>query len=395
MSAVTNSAMPAAIRADEYPWIDRTVYMNAASAGPVPERARAAVEAFNRRRHEMDRFDVEMIGAAFEDARSAIAGLIGAAPDEIALGPNTSWGVGLAAGFVARGDAPARGRRVVLSDREFPANVYPWLALEHDGVVVERVPTDEYGRPREDALLERLDADDVAAFSVSAVQFSTGYRADLARFGRICRERGILFVVDAIQAVGAVPVDVREAGIDVLAGGGQKWLCGPFGCGYAYIRRELHDALEPRTPGWLGFASSADFGDLLEYRYEFLSDGRKFDQGGTLPSQDYVGLAASVGMLASVGIDRVWRHIRAVQAPLLDWAARRDDVRVVSDTREGRRSGILCVRPRNVAAAFEALRAAGVVCVVREGSIRFSPHFYNTVEEMENIVDVLDGVVAA
>ncbi|MFW6201996.1 MAG: aminotransferase class V-fold PLP-dependent enzyme [Gemmatimonadota bacterium] len=393
MTSVTNSAAPADIRAEEYPAIGRSIYMNAASAGPIPARAQRAVEAFERMRIEVDRFDVERIADARRRTRAAAAALIGAEPDEIALGPNTSWGIGLAAGFVARRDGPIEGDRVVLSRGEFPANVYPWLALEREGITVERVPADAWGRPREDALLERLDADDVAAFAVSAVQFATGHRADLGRFGRLCRERGILFVVDAIQAAGSVPLDVRRDDIDVLACGGQKWLCSPFGTGFAYVRRELHDVLEPRSPGWQAFAPSADFENLGDCRWDLFPDARRYDQGGTLPFQALAGFAESATMLAETGIDRIWAHIRAVQRPLLDWVRERAAVRLVSDPSDPHRSAIVAIRPPALDTAYRALRRADVACVRREGAIRLAPHVYNTIEEMERVVQVLEEVV--
>lgn len=381
-----------AVRAAEYPWADSAIYLNAASFGPIPSRCLCTVEELNRQKHEGFRLLDRAQGDALVQARQALARLVGAAPEEIALAPNTSCGLNLAAGIVQRaGGLPGAGRRrrIILSDREFPANVYPWLTLEQDGLTVERVPTDALGRPREEALLERLEAEDVAVFALSAVQFATGYRADLSRFGRVCRERGILFVVDAIQALGAVPLDVRDSNIDILASGGQKWLCGPFGTGFTYVRSELCAELEPPMPGWLSFTASTDFTRLLDYRYELLPDARRFEVG-TLAFQDFLGLARSVELLLELGPDEVWRHIRAVQEPLLAWVREREDVVVASDLTEERRSGIVCIRPRRAEDVHAALQRAGVVCVLREGAIRLSPHFYNTVAEMERVVEVLE-----
>ncbi|HUH12335.1 MAG TPA: aminotransferase class V-fold PLP-dependent enzyme [Longimicrobiales bacterium] len=386
-----------AVRAAELPALGEGIYLNAAGYGPLPARTLKAMEAFQRRRHE-GRVGAADFAPALDGARAAAARLIGARPEEVALTPNTNVGLNLAADIAAArratgGHNPERRRGVLLSDREFPANVYPWLSLEREGMRVERLATDALGRPREDALLERLHGDDVAVFTISAVQFATGHRASLAAFGRVCSERGILFVVDAIQQVGARPLDVRGAQVDVLACGAQKWLCSPWGSGFAYVRPELAREVEPRRPGWLSFQGSLDFERLVDYDPELLDDGRRFEVG-SLGVQDHLGMARSIELLLELGPEAVWAHIQAVQAPLLAWAEGREDVTLVSDASPAHRSGIVCLRPANPARAYAALERAGVTCALREGALRFAPHFYNTVEEMERVVGILDGVAS-
>ena len=393
MAPTTSSYDVQALRTREFPALADAIFMNAASVGPFPRRSLAAVDDFNDRRVHVRRFGDTDIPDAQARARAAAARLVGGAPAEIALGPNTQVGLNLAAGFVLQelqrpGGFEGR-RRIVVSEGEFPANVYPWLALERAGATVQLVSTDALGRPRPDALLAALAQDDVAVFALSAVQFATGYRADLARFGEHCRRRDILFVVDAIQALGAVPLDVREAHVDILSSGGQKWLCGPWGSGFTWVRAELIPRLEPLFPGWLSFTTSLDFNTLVAYGRELLPDARRYEMA-TVPAQDAIGMAASVELMLDLGIESIWRHIRAVQQPLLDRAASRDDIVLVSDLAEGRRSGILCFRPPRVQDVAAALRAAGVICSLREGAIRLSPHFYNTVDEMERVVGIVE-----
>lgn len=385
----------AAARATEFPEADRFVYLNAAAFGMVPRRSVRAAETFHRlRNEEADRLTDQMLGVTLAETRQALATLIGAAPEEIALGTNTSFGLNLAAGSCLLGDQRDAGRRIILSDREFPANVYPWLALERHGMEVEIVPTDPHGRPREDVLLDRLQsANDVAIFTISAVQFATGYRANLARFGQVYRERGILFVVDGIQAVGVVPLDVREAGIDILACGGHKWLCGPFGTGFAYVRRELISQLEPLFPGWLAFTSGGDTTHTIEYGSVYLPDARRYEVG-SMPFQDFLGLTRSAELLLELGIPEIWDHVRAIQQPLIDWARGRGEVEIISDLADDRRSGILSLRPPDVERVHATLASAGIICTVRQGAIRFAPHFYNTMDEMERVVGILDEALA-
>ena len=376
------------LRDREFPGVRGVAYLNAAALAPIPERARRATEAYGQRRtrpHEMRGDDFDGLLAR---TRAAAARLIVAEPSEIALGSNTSFGLNLAAHCLPM----ERGSTVVVSDREFPANVYPWMRQHSRDVRLELVPTDPLGRPDEDRLLERLDQGDVSVFALSIVQFATGFRADVAQFGRFCTERGIFFVVDAIQALGQVPVDVRAAGIDILATGGHKWLCSPFGSGFAYVRRELLSTLEPHVVGWTGMQACTDYNDLLDYRYDFLPDARRFE-AATHGLQDFAGLTESLDLLQEVGIERIAAHQQRILAPLIDWLAEHPEVTVVSDLAPERRSGILCFRPPDPAGTFGALEAAGVACVLREDAIRVSPHLYNTLGDIARVVRVLEGLI--
>jgi cysteine desulfurase/selenocysteine lyase len=378
-----------ALRAAEFPLLDAAQpYLNAASAGPLPERARREVDAYNLRRsriHDLRDGDFE---PALVRARRAAARLVGADEDEIALTPNTSYGINLAAHTLLDG---AAGRRVVVSGREFPANVYPWMGeAMRTGARFDVVPADARGWPDVDRILEELDRGDVAVFALSSVQFATGYAADVARFGRVCRERGIRFVVDGIQSLGQVPLDVRAAEIDVLATGGQKWLCGPFGSGFAYVRRELHETLVPRTVGWIAHEASRDFSRCVDYAWRMVPGARRFEVG-TVSFQDAVGMAAALELLLEVGVENVRGHLRRLNRPVEAWLAE-NGFPVVSPTDDAHRSGILSFAPRgDLRGTHRALLAAGVVCVPREGAIRLSPHLYTTDEEMARVMEVLQG----
>src|SRR5262249_20223269 len=161
---------------------------------------------------------------------------------------------------------------VVSSEREFPANIYPWMALERSrGVTLRLVPCRER-LADEEALLRALDEPGVRILAVSWVSYETGKRLDLERLGRACREREIFVVVDAIQGVGACALDARACYIDILACGAQKWLLSPWGTGFVYVRRELMATLEPNDTGWLAVRGSQDFNQMLEYELDFFDD---------------------------------------------------------------------------------------------------------------------------
>jgi selenocysteine lyase/cysteine desulfurase len=376
-----------ALREREFPHLDgHPPYLNAASVTPLPERARRASDAYNARRAAVH----QLRGADFEPtlqrARAAAARLVNASPDEIALLPNTSYCLNLAAQALPLEE----GRRIVVSDQEFPANVYPWVKVAVEGRArVDVVRADALGRPDEDRLMEEIEKGDVGIFALSAVQFSTGWTADLAKFGRACREHGTWFVVDGIQALGCTPVDVRAAEIDVLATAGHKWLCAPFGTGFAYVRGELVQRLEPRVVGWTALKASEDFARCTDYRWELVDTARRFEVA-TQPGQDIAGFAESLELLLETGIERIRSHVLALLDPLAGWLAEREDATVVSALDDARRSGVFAFRLGDTQATYAALHRAGVGCVVREGSIRIAPHLYNTAEEIAALIDLLE-----
>lgn len=373
----------AEIRRSEFPWTAETTYLNNASIGPLPERTRLVLEEFNRKRAAPHQLPDRELFAGMAESRRLAAELIGASPEEIGLTINTGFGLSLA----ARALPLEAGDIVLTSDREFPANVYPWMLLKDSGITLELTPTTASGWPDEDRLLERLRDPRVRVLAISLVQFSNGYTVDLGRLSRATREAGVYLVVDAIQAVGQVPVDLRKTPVDVLACGGQKWLLSPWGSGFVYVRRELIRELRPAVTGWMAFEGTDDFTRLTQYDDRLRGDARRFELI-TLPYQDFAGMNASVRMLLDAGIPEIARHLQALHVPLLEWAGRAG-VRVVSPL-DHHGCGILCMMPADVGGAFRALKAARVVCGMREGAIRLSPHFYNTVAEMERVVEILE-----
>lgn len=373
-----------ALRRTEFPWAGETIYLNHASVGPLPERTRLALAEFNRKRSAPFLLPDRDLFATMREARRLAADLIGAVPEEIALTINTGFGVSLA----ARALPLEPGDVVLASDREFPANVYPWMLLKDSGVTLELAPTTPEGWPDEDYLVERLADPRVRVLAVSLVQFSNGFRVDLPRLSAATRAAGAFLVVDAIQGLGQLPVDVRKTPVDILACGAQKWLLSPWGSGFVYVRRELIRELRPAITGWMAFEGTDDFTRLTEYNDTLRGDARRFELI-TLPYQDFAGMVTSLGLLLELGIEQIRAHLEELHAPLLAYAERAGATLVSPTGTRG--SGILCLTCPNVGEAFRALKAARVICSLREGAIRFSPHAYNTVHEMTRVVEILES----
>lgn len=378
----------AGLRAREFPWAaeGKAIYLNHASTGPLPARALHALNEFNALRAEPFRLSDDLQFATLRRTRELVARLIHASSDEIACMGNTTYGINLA----ARALPLASGDVVVTFDREFPANVYPWMALRARGVTLERIPCLPGGLPDEARLLEALERPRVRAAAISWVQFSTGYRTDLEAIGRACHERGKFFVVDAIQGLGAATLDVHAAQIDVLACGAQKWLLAPWGAGFAYVRRELAVTLEPSVVGWLAMRASEDFTRLVDYEFAYHQDARRFEVI-TLPFQDFAGFNASLELFHELGPREVEHRVASLAQAIVDWCADRDDVQLVTPADPAHRAGIVSLAPRDPAAASARLARAGVAHALREGAIRLAPHCYNTESEIARALAVLGG----
>jgi selenocysteine lyase/cysteine desulfurase len=230
----------------------------------------------------------------------------------------------------------------------------------------------------------------VRAVTVSWVGFAAGYRADLARIGRACRERGIYFIVDAIQGLGPLTIDVRETPVDVFACGGQKWLLSPWGTGFVYVREELVRRLEPSAVGWMATKVSDDFRSLVNYDLTWRDDARRFEVL-TLPFQDFAGFNASLELLLEAEPAAVAETTARLADVIVDWARRRPDVRLVTPADRDRRAGIVAVIPPDPAGASARLREDGVSHSLREGMIRLSPYWYNGAEEIERALRALEG----
>jgi selenocysteine lyase/cysteine desulfurase len=374
-----------ALRSREFPWAARgdAIYLNNASTGPLPTRTVAAQAAFTARRAEPFRLSDDEQFAVLRRARELSAGLLHARVEEIALMVNTSYGINLA----ARSLPLSPGDVVLTYDGEFPANIYPWMALASRGITLERIPLRDR-LPDEERLLESLDRPGVRVVAVSWVQFATGYRTDLARLGRACRERGIYLVVDAIQGLGGATLDVRSVPVDVLACGAQKWLLSPWGTGFVYVREELVRQLEPQTVGWMSMAASEDFTRLTDYEYKFWGDARRFEVI-TLPFQDFAGLNASLELLHELGPAAVAAHVEDLATRLVQAAESRSDLRLVTPADPSHRAGVISIAPADPRAASARLTKAGVIHALRENAIRLSPHCYNTEAEIDAALEVL------
>ena len=367
-----------ALRAREFPWTLRgdAVFLNAASTGPLPQRAVEAVSEWARLRATPHLLKDDALLGTLARSRELIAAMVRAQSGEIALATNTSYGINLA----ARALPLTPGDVIVTPDGEFPANVYPWMAAARArGLEYRRVPVPDSGIV-EDALERALEDPKVKCVSVSWVGFATGYRVDLARLSRACRSAGAFFVVDGIQGLGPCELDLSAVDVDIFACGAQKWLLSPWGSGFVYVRAGLVATLEPNMVSWMAPRGTEDYRRMLDYDLTWRDDARRFEFV-TLPFQDFAGLNASLSLFAELKYAAVAEHVATLADEIVRWA-QATGVELLTSADRARRAGIVSVRPKDAEFASDRLRAANVAHSFREGAIRLAPCVYNTIEEI-------------
>lgn len=362
--------------AAQFPVRERLVYLNHAAVAPLCKPAADAMKRLADDCLQFGSLHYDQWLATYEGLRVAAGRLIGADRSEIAIVKNTSEGIAT----IAMGLDWKAGDRVVGFREEFPANYFPWQKLEQRGVTVTWLSVQDP--------LDRIDEACRGArlLSVSFVQYLTGYRAPLQAIGEICARNHCIYMVDAIQGLGAFPLDVRACGIQALAADGHKWLLGPEGCGILYVSQELQPEVEPVEFGWTNVAHYADYASR---DMSLRPDAGRYECG-TLNTIGCYGLRASLEFLLEVGAgeiapvvqnlgDRVARGVTAKGYELADARRAETGAGIVSFRKAG----------QDAAAIVRKLRAQGIITAPRAGWVRTSPHFYIRPEEIDRMLDLL------
>lgn len=359
-------------------------YFNHAAVSPLPRQAVEAETAFLQDRA---RFGPRHYGdwiALAERARTLAAGLIGADPDEIAIVGNTSTALSL----VAAGLDFRLGDRVAVTSPDFPSVLHPWQHLQNRGVVVDLIEREVSGRVGLGRIKAALTCRP-KLLCVSSVDFATGAALDLNAVGALCRMAGTLFCVDAIQSLGLTPTDVRAAGIDFLACGTHKWLCGPLGLGLFFVARDRTNLLDPALVGWRSVTDE----EIFRPGFELKSSALKFEPG-TLNFASLAALEQSLLLLDAAGPARMFTHVLELLDALRNGLAERG-LTPLSPWGNGERSGILSFPVPDPERLFQRLNDRGVCVSLRAGRIRLSPHYSTSEADVERFFAELDAALTS
>ncbi len=368
-----------------FPGAETMTYLNHAGVSPI---ARPVAEAG---RGVLDDLLMGDPVAAFgghmkrqEALRATLGRMINAAPATVGFIKNTSHGLSIASQAIPF----APGDVIVTAASEYPSNIYPWMAQEWRGVRTHLVAPDEDGIVREEDLLAACEANPTTrVLAVSWVQWGTGQRMDLPRLGAFCRARGILFVVDVVQGLGALRLDVERDQIDIAAAGCHKWLMAPGGLGVLYVRPAVFSSLLPVNIGWNSVTNPIDW--ERQHFDELKPTTDRFEEG-TPSILNTATLGASVALMEAVGFDRMEHRVLEL-ADHVRTCLRQRNCRIMSpDSREAR-SGIVAFRHPSLDnnAALSKLADNSVTVAVRCGNVRISPHAYNTEADKERAAALL------
>ncbi len=357
------------MQANQFPILNQGIYANHAAIAPWPGATAKAVAAFAQENALAGPLDYKQWITRERELRNMLARLVGApSGNDIALLKNTTEGISA----VAFGFPFQAGDNIVLPQGEFPSNHLPWLAQAERGVEIRHVDIRAGDNP-ERALLEAMD-DRTRVLAVSSVGFGDGLKLDLEKLGKPCRTAGILFFVDAIQQLGALPLDVEAACVDVLAADAHKWLLGPEGIALFYCNPVARDKLRLTQVGW----------HMYDYPWNFDRDdwspsksARRFEAGSP-NTLGQVGLHASLSLLLEIGLEAIAQRILANTGSLLSGLSALPGVSLNSAREVTRQSGIVSFSAHQVAARelHKRLAQSGVTSAVRDGAVRLSPHFY-------------------
>ena len=374
---------------NDFPFIEKVIYLNTASIGLVPTPVLRAVREFieNLFIKGTTYLSEEIEENIYEELRVKAAKLLGCETDEIAVFSSVSEALNSIA-WALRGKG-----KIVTTDVEFPTVVYPWIRVAKDkGWKVVLVRSKNCLVDEVD-LLKVID-EDTLAISISHVEYLTGQRFNIKELARKVHDVGALLIVDGIQATGYIPVDVKKDDVDIYITGAYKWLIGPQGAAVAYIKREIYEELEPGLVSWRSVKNmwSLEVHDHIEY-----ADTAKKFEYSTSAYEAKLGMAKSIEYLLKLGIDNVFNYNMRLTRYFMDELLNLDKVRLITPIDDSKRGSIVTIKVDGldpVSIKKELMKGDRIVELsIRRGLVRFSPHFYNDREDIDEVIDRLRRMI--
>jgi selenocysteine lyase/cysteine desulfurase len=359
-----------------FPITKHKVFLNHAAQSPLPKTVADAV-----RKYADDFSNFGDTSIEWNDGgKPLFAKLIGAKKEEIAFIENTSVGMNIAASVLHY----PPGSKIVTTDLEYPSVVYPWLR-KNLGVKVHYVKNVDGKILLDD--VEKVVDDKTVAVAVSHVEYVNGFRNDLRALSEIAHKHGAYLIVDAIQSAGAIPIDVKKDDVDFLATACYKWLLSPPGAGYFYVKEELIEKFEPPFVGWASVKpevfETIDFWDIWGLR---LSETASRFEVGSPSFISLIGAAEALKMILNFGIENIEKRILKLTDHAIE-AVKSLGLEIFTPEEKKNRSGIVLFKIRKPQELVAQLRQKGIVVSARAHGIRVSPHFYNTEDEIDRLIE--------
>ncbi len=364
----------------KFPYLqNEIIYFNHASTGPVTSDVSNRLSNLLKEKSETKMDDYSSFLKVMDETKILLADLINCSDDRLAFLDNTSNGLNILAQSIEWNS----GDRILLNDIEFPANVYPFLNLKRFGVEVDFVKSENEIVTAEQII--NSIKPETKLVSVSFVQFLSGYKIDLEKIGNYCRAKNIIFSVDGIQGIGAMRIDVKKSKIDFLSCGTQKWLMGMQGLAFIYLDSDFQKQMIPANVGWLSVENAWN---LLDYKMDLKTTANVF-QGGTLNAFGIYAFHTSLKLFNDFGFDNIEAEILSNTKYFISKLKSTGLNCVLENCTDEELAGIITIKPKDAEKLFAELEKKKIICSLREGFIRFSPHFYNTHHEIDKVVDEL------
>ncbi len=360
------------------------IYLNHAAVSPWPQRTVEAIQRFAAENGALGSSHYPRWIKTENRLREQLSRLVGTGtPEDIALLKNTSEGLSL----VAHGLSWRAGDNIVISDQEFPSNSIVWESLTRYGVEVIKV--DLGGAETPEAALQTAITPHTRLLSISSVQYGTGLRMDLEQIGHLCQTEGIHFCVDAIQSLGALQFDGAHIQPDFVVADGHKWMMAPEGCALFYTTPAVREQLQLHQFGWHMRESHLEFDAYSDQsHWQIAKSGRRFEPGS--PNMLGIhGLEASLSLIEEVGINNIEQHVLERSRYLIDAISDHPQLRLITTPNSERQSGIVTFSATagDNAGIQQQLSELGIQCALRAGGIRFSPHFYTPMAQLEQALN--------
>lgn len=365
------------------------IYLNHAAVSPWPVRTALAVQQFAAENSQLGATNYPQWLKVEQQLREQMAWLVNApSPEDISIQKSTSEGLSA----IAYGLDWKAGQNAVCFRQEFPSNRVVWQSLDRYGVEARLVDLESDPEAPEEALFRHCD-ERTRLLSVSSVQYATGLRMDLAKIGQFCREKGILFCVDAIQSLGAFEFDLQSIGAHFVVADGHKWMLGPEGVALLYTDPAIRERMKLHQYGWHMLESTGDFEQLDT---DSAASGRRFECG----SPNLLGshaLNSSLSLIREVGLPAISKRILDNSAQMIDQIDQENHLELISPHQAERRSGIVTFRVKGMEPEplHRELMQRRVICAPRGGGIRFSPHFYTQPEQLTRGFAILNRIIDA
>lgn len=363
------------------------VWLNAASEGPLPRIAAERLTEAVRWKSLPYQLDMEKFQRVPKELKRSIARLIDVPANEVILANSASYGIHL----LANGLPLKAGDEVVVMQNDFPTDILPWLALEKNGVVVKQVPT-EGAVMSVDELAEQINQK-TKVVCLPHVHTFSGQGLDLKKMSVLCQRMGAILIVNISQSTGGMPVDVQGIGADAVVCAGYKWLLGPYGTGFCWMKPEVRRQLSLNQSYWISAMSEAQLESENVILQRDQTSARKYDVFGTANFFNFVPFTASINYLLDIGLQNIYQHNQRLVNLFLE-GLDRDMYSLLSESEGEKRSNLIVIshkKRHNNKQIFQKLLNHHVYPAFWKGNIRISPHIFNTSDHIERVLNLLNN----